>query len=147
MAKLSTVTRDILNKSSLPEFQGAQLGTTLYEAEAGQVVAYTVEATTDFGTNAVTVFTAPFAMRIVDVIVEALATSASGTVLVKKGSDEICTAIVCDADGVVLHMSAGATAATVARRLLAAGNTITITANGGTKANIKGRVTVVGVRV
>ena len=44
-------------------------------------------------------------------------------------------------------MSAGATVATVAQRLLAAGDVINIQAAGGTAANIKGRVTVVAIRV
>ena len=146
MAQLSTTTRDILDKSSLPEFQKAGLGTSLYEAQTGQLVAYTAEYTADFST-AVALFTAPFAMRIVDVLAEAHATEGSGTVKVMKATTEICTAVVCAADGVVSHMVAGATNATRAQRLLAAGDVINVQAAGGTAANIKGRVTVLAVRV
>jgi len=68
MAVISTTTRDILDKSSLPEFQAQQLGTGLYELGTGQLVSFTGARTADFST-AVALFTAPFAMRIVDVIV------------------------------------------------------------------------------
>lgn len=146
MASLTTTTRDILDNSSLPEFQNAQLGTSLYEQGTGQLVAYTVEKTADFST-ASAMFVAPFAMRIVDVMAECQAAEASGTVKVLKGTDEICTAIVCAVDGVVSHMVAGATGATKARRLLAAGDTINIQAAGGTAADIRARVTVLAVRV
>ena len=146
MAQISTTTRDILDDSSLPEFQKAQLGTTLYEAQTGQLVSYTAEYTANFST-AVALFTAPFAMRIVDVLAEAHATEGSGSVKVMKATTEICTAVVCAADGVVSHMVAGANNATRAQRLLAAGDVINVQAAGGTAANIKGRVTVLAVRV
>jgi hypothetical protein len=146
MAQMSTTTRDILDDSSLPEFQKAQLGTTLYEAQTGQLVAYTAEYTASFAT-ATALFTAPFAMRIVDVIAEAHATETNGTAKILKGTDEICTAVVCAADGVVSHMAAGASNATRARRLLAAGDVINVQAGGNTAANTRGRVTVLAVRV
>jgi hypothetical protein len=146
MAQLSTTTRDILDKSSLPEFQKAGLGTSLYEAQAGQLYSYSLEKTADFST-ASALFTAPFAMQIVDVIVEALATSANGTVKVLKATDEIATAIACAVDGAVTHLSAGATAATKSRRALAAGNVVNIQAAGDAAGTIRGRVTVLAVRV
>lgn len=146
MASLTTATRDILDNSSLPEFQNAQLGTSLYEQGTGQLVSYTIEKTADFSTASV-MFTAPFAMRIVDAFVECQAASASGTVKVLKATTEICTAITCAVDGVISHVVAGATAASKAQRLLAAGDIINIQAAGGTAANIRGRVTVLAVRV
>ena len=146
MAQISTTTRDILDASSLPEFQQVQLGTTLYEAQTGQLVAYTAEYTASFATSTA-LFTAPFAMRIVDVIAEAHATETNGTAKILKGTDEICTAVVCAADGVVSHMAAGASNATRARRLLAAGDVINVQAGGTTAANTRGRVTVLAVRV
>jgi hypothetical protein len=147
MAVFSTTARDILDKSSLPEFQAQQLGTALYEQGTGQLVAFTRDNTAAFNAAAVPVFTAPFAMQIVNVIVEAHATEGSGTVKVMKAADDICTAIACAADGVVSQMSAGASNATKARRTLAAGDIVNIQAAGGTAANIRGRVTVVGVRL
>lgn len=145
MAKFSNAEIDILNRS-FPDHQKMAFGDKLGEGQAGQMLAYTVTKTADFST-AGAMFTAPFAMEIVDVIVEAHATSASGTVKVMKATTEICTAIDCAADGTVLHMSAGATNATKAQRVLAKGNVINIQANGGTAANIKGKITVIGVRV
>jgi hypothetical protein len=129
-----------------PTTQEIALGTSLSETQAGQIVAYTATKTADFST-AVALFTAPFAMEIVDVIVEAHAASTNGTVKIMKATDEICTAIVCAVDGVVAHMSAGATGATKARRVLAAGNVINIQATGDVAASTLGKVTVIGVRV
>jgi hypothetical protein len=152
MAQFSAAQLDILNRHN-PDFQAMAFGdkvgaieTSLASAEAGQTVAYTVEKAADF-TTAVALFVAPFAMRIVDVIVEAHHTEGSGTVKILKGTDEICTAIACATDGAVSHMAAGATIATTARRTLATGDTVNIQAAGGTAANIKGRVTVVGVKL
>jgi hypothetical protein len=145
---ISTNTRDVLNQDSLPEFEKAGLGTELYNMGAGQAVAYTYEPSGAFSAAAQAAMTAPFALRIVDVIVEAFAAMESGTVKVMKATTEICTAIACAADGTVTHMSVGATAATKAQRLLAAGDVINIQAAGGTDATaIRGRVTIIGVRV
>lgn len=145
MAKLTAAQIDIVNKMN-PTTQSMALGTILGEGQAGQMLAYTAVKAADFST-AVALFTAPFAMQIVDVIAEAHATEGSGTVKVLKATTEICTAVVCAADGVVAHMVAGANVASVAQRTLAAGDIINIQAAGGTAANIRGRVTVIGVRV
>ena len=146
MAKMSIQTRDVLNNSSLPEFQAAQLGTSLFEALTGQLFTYTSGYGADFS-DSTPFFTAPFPLRIVDVIVEAHATEANGAVKVIKGADEICTAIVCAVDGVAAHMAAGATSATQPDRLLAAGDAINVQAVGDTAANVRGRITVLAVRV
>lgn len=145
MAKLTTAQIDIVNRMN-PTTQSMGLGTILGEGQAGQMLAYTTVKTADFS-SASALFTAPFAMQIVDVIAEAHATEGSGTVKVLKATTEICTAVACAADGVVSHMVAGANVASVAQRTLAAGDIINIQAAGGTAANIRGRVTVIGVRV
>ena len=145
MAALTTAQADKLDRMN-PTTQEMALGTSLKEGQTGQMLAYTALKSADFST-AVAVFAAPFAMRIVDVIVEALATSSSGTVKVLKATTEICTAIACAADGAVTHMSAGATVASIAQRTLATGDIMSIQAAGGTAANIKGYVTIIGVRV
>lgn len=111
-------------------------------------VAYTLDrSAAAFSAAPVAVFTAPYAMRIDDVIVNAQATEGSGTVTVMNGSDQICTAIACDTDGAVTHMSAGAVVANKARLVLAAGDIVNVQADGGTAANIRGIVTVLGHRV
>ena len=145
MAQFTSAEKDTLNRV-FPDFQKIGVGTKLDEIQAGQIVAYTAEKAASFST-AVALFTAPFAMQIVDVIVEALATVGSGTVKVMKATTEICTAIACAADGAVTHVSAGATVALKAHRTLAVGDVVNIQAAGGTAANIRGRVTVVGVRL
>lgn len=91
--------------------------------------------------TALAAFTAPFAMRIVDIIVEATATSSSGAVTPKKGTTAMCTAIACAVDKAVTHMSAGAV---VAALELAAGDVVNLsTANAGDR----GIVTFIGVRL
>lgn len=112
------------------------------------VVAYTLDrSAAAFSAAAAAVFTAPYAMRIDDVIVNAQATSGSGTVNVMKATDAICTAIACDTDGAVTHMSAGAVVANKARLVLAAGDVINAQAAGGTATNIRGIITVLGHRI
>jgi hypothetical protein len=92
-------------------------------------------------------FVAPFPMRILDIIVKANATQGSGTLVPKKGTDAMCTAIACAADGTVSRLAAGALFANDARLTLATGDTVNIQSVGGTAANTRGFVTFVGVRV
>lgn len=112
------------------------------------VIAYTLDKSAGaFNAAPVAIFTAPFAMRIDDVIVNAQATEGSGVATIYKATDAICTAIACAADGAVTHMSAGATAANKARLVLAGGDVVNVQASGGTAANIRGIITVLGHRV
>lgn len=75
------------------------------------IISYAITAD---ATGAPTAFRAPCDMYIVDIIVEARATSSAATVspinagAAGIGTDILCTAIACAADGVVAHMSAGA---------------------------------------
>lgn len=149
MAQMSTRTRDILDKSSLPEFQEAGLGTTLYEASkyAPVVIRCVVDST---HVAAKPAFVAPFAMRVVDVIVQAQAAATSGALQPLKASAGMCSAIDSAVDGVVSHMAAGATAATAANRLLAAGDVVNVIATGsdaGEAAKVAAVVTFIGERV
>jgi len=92
-------------------------------------------------------FVAPFAMRILDIIVKANATNSSGTLVPRKGTDAMCTGITCAVDGAVSRLAAGATVANDARLTLAKGDTVNIISVGGTVANTRGFVTFIGVRV
>lgn len=140
MAQMSTITRDRLNKLN-PEFQRAQVGTTLYEASQYSPVIFRKEIAAAANSTALAAFTAPFAMRIVDIIVEATATVSGGTVTPKKGTTAMCAAIACAADKAVTHMSAGAV---VAALELAAGDVVNLsTVNAGDR----GIVTFIGVRL
>lgn len=123
-------------------------GTASSTPAVATTVAYTLDrSAAAFSAAAALVFTAPYAMRIDDVIVNAQATEGSGTVKVLKDTDEICTAIACAADGAVTHMSAGAVVANKARLVLAAGDTVSVQAAGGTATNIRAIVTVLAHRV
>lgn len=92
-------------------------------------------------------FVAPFQMRIVDIIVKANATNASGTLVPRKGADAMCTGITCAADGAVSRLAAGAVVANDARLTLAKGDTVNVISSGGTAANTRGFVTFIAVRV
>lgn len=123
-------------------------GTASSTPAVATTVAYTLDkSAAAFNAAAALVFTAPYAMRIDDVIVNAQATASSGTVKVLKGTDEICTAIACASDGAVVHMSAGAVVANKARLVLAAGDTVSVQAAGGTATDIRAIVTVLAHRV
>ena len=135
--------KQLVNRDN-PTFQSVELGTELGKLEAG--TPYIIEkAVTASAATAVPAFTAPFAMRIVDVIVRATATETNGTLQPLKGTDAMCTAITCEADGGITKWSAGAT--TAARLALATGDTVNLIATGTTAANVRGVVTFVCVRL
>lgn len=104
-------------------------------------VAISYEVSAD-ATGAPTAFIAPFAMRIIDIIVQAKATVGGGSITPLKGDDAMCTAIACATDGNVSRMVAGAT--TPARLVLAAGDTVKVDA---ANAGDRGTVTFLAVRV
>jgi hypothetical protein len=133
---------------SNPEFERATPFAKMADGFTGNVVAYTLDKSAGaFNDAAVEVFTAPYAMRIIDAIALAQADSESGTVKVMKGTDDICTALVCAVNGVPSHMVAGSTAATKARMVLAAGDKINVQAAGGTAANIRAITTIICQRL
>lgn len=68
----------------------------------------------------------PFAMEIIDVIVQCRAASASGTVTVSDGTNDITNAIVCAVD----NTSIKASSIVHAYSTLAAGDTLDVTTNG-----------------
>jgi hypothetical protein len=112
------------------------------------VIAFSLDkSATSFSAAAVALAVAPYAMNIDDVIVRCTGASTNGTVKVMKDTTEICTAIVCAADGVIAHASAGATAAKKALWVLAAGDTINIQAAGDTATSTYAVVTLIGHRV
>ena len=131
---------------SNPEFERATPFAKMADGFAGNVVAYTLDkSAAPFSAAAVEVFTAPYAMRIIDAIALAQADSTNGTVKVMKGTDEICTALVCAANGVPSHMVAGV--ANKARLVLAAGDKINVQADGGTATNIRAITTIICQRL
>lgn len=145
MTKLSTVLADIINRFH-PDAQRVSLGSHMKEMQDTGLVAFTYAVASDHST-AKDAFVAPFAMRIVDVIVKANATNASGTLVPQKGADAMCTGITCAADGAVSRLAAGAVVANDARLSLAAGDTVKVLSSGGTAANTRGHVTFLAVRL
>jgi len=118
----------------------------MQEVKGGNMMVYApvifrYEIAAAANSTAAQAFVAPFAMRIVDIIVEATATVSGGTVTPKKATTAMCTAIACAADKAVTHMSAGAVVAALA---LAAGDVVNLTtANAGDR----GIVTFIGIRL
>ncbi len=107
----------------------------------GTLVAIRGTMTTASHSTASVLFTAPFAMRIVDVLVECLATSSSGTVTVRKATTAITNAIVC---ATVKNVTRVTTLESDALATLAKGDSITAIANATADT---GYVTVIGYRI
>jgi hypothetical protein len=131
-----------LNNDFHPTAQGVGLGDAVFSSP----IVITYDANSDH-TVAQQAFVAPFAMRIVDISVKANAANASGTLVPRKGTDAMCTGIVCAVDGAVSRIVAGATAANDARLTLAKGDVVNVISTGGTVAATRGFVTFTGVRL
>lgn len=144
MSILTAIQAAIVNKMH-PDAQKVALGDSIRETQRYAPVAINYEIAAD-ATGAPTAFTAPFAMDIVDIIVQARATSSAATVSpinagTGSGTDIMCTAIACATDGVVSHMAAGADDAQLR---LEAGDVIKVDASA---AAVRALITFVGVRV
>jgi len=129
-----------------PDAQAVGLGAKVKDIQDYAPVAINYAVTAD-ATGALTAFVAPFAMDIVDIIVQARA-AAEGETLTPinagqagSAADAMCTAIACAADGTVTHMSAGADDT---KLRLAAGDIVKVDAS---KDTVRGLVTFIGVRV
>lgn len=109
-------------------------------------VVFSYEVAAD-ATGAPIAFVAPCDMYVIDVIVEARATSGAATLailnagLAGSGTDAMCTAIACAADGAVTHMSAGADDT---KLLLPKGTVVKVDASAN---DVRGRVSFIGIRV
>lgn len=107
------------------------------------LISYTIGAD---ATGAPVAFRAPCDMYIVDIIVEARATSGAATVSpinagsAGSGTDILCTAIACAADKAVTHMSAGADST---KLILAKGDYVKVDASA---SDVRGRVTFIAER-
>ena len=110
---------------------------------APAIISYTIGAD---ATGAPVAFRAPCDLYIVDIIVEARATSGAATVspinagAAGSGTDIMCTAIACAADGAVTHMSAGADDT---KLILAKGDYVKVDASA---SDVRGRVTFIAER-
>ena len=144
MNQLTAVEAKRLDRSN-PELERVSAFQKINERQTGGVVAFTLDkSAAAFSEAAAPVFTAPYAMRIIDVIVTACATEENGAVTVSKGTDAIGDAIACAADGAVTHISVGVVVANKARMVLAAGDVINAKVTAGTDATkVRGIVTVV----
>jgi len=120
---LSTTQKTKLDNDN-PTNQEISAGTELFNASNYALYYLICSVTADAtGEKAVTV---PFACEIVDVIVQARATSGGGTMTVKAGANAVTDAIRCAVDTTITR------AGTIndAYSTLAAGATLTVDANG-----------------
>lgn len=148
MDMLTAVEAKRIDRSN-PELERVSAFQKIQEGFGGSVLAFTLDkSAAAFNAAAVPVFTAPFAMRIIDVIVTGQATETNGAVTVYKGTDAIGTAIACAADGTVSHLAAGVAEANKALMVLAAGDVVNAQVTAGTDATlVRGIVTVVCQRL
>lgn len=126
----------IINKFNA-DCEKSQLGTEIKAIQDNAPYIYKYAVTAD-ATGGLSV-TATEAFEIVDIIVQARATSSSGTVQVLKGSSAISDAIVCAVDTTITR------AGTIddAYSTIAIGDSIKFTTHG---ANDRGTVTLIGKR-
>ena len=145
MGNLTAAQADKINRL-MPETEGVQLGTSIKDTQDFSAYQPIIieKAITSTAASAVLAFTAPYAMRIVDVIVRATATKTNGALQPLKATDGMCTTIACATSGNVVHMSAGANATHLT---LAAGDTVNLIATGDAAAEVTGVVTFIAVRV
>ena len=122
--------------NSNPELERA--GAFARMAYSPVIITYQIS---DDATGNPTAFTAPFAMRVVDIIVEGQATAGGATVAFAKNSTTMCTAIACEADGTVSRLAAGAVAAAM---LLAKGDVVHVDASA---SGVRGLITFIGYKV
>jgi hypothetical protein len=134
---------------SNPELERVSAFQKIQEGFGGSVLAFTLDKSeAAFNAAAVPVFTAPFAMRIIDVIVTGQAAQTDGAVTVYKGTNAIGTAIACAVDGTVSHLAAGVAVANKALMVLDAGDVVNAQVTAGTDATkVRGIVTVVCQRL
>lgn len=123
---LTAQTADKINRFN-PTAEEVQLGSEILATQTGQVFNYFLDlSATAFNTAAKTIFTAPFAMRIIRVNALAMATKTDATVTFDNGTTAIAT-VACAVDGTLT--SAGAAVAAKATMVLAKGGTVTVQSN------------------
>ena len=130
-----------------PDTQNAGLGTEVKHLGdyAPIIVSFAVAAD---ATTALVAFTAPCPMRVDFVVANTTVGEASNTWTIAKGTDVMFTALTATSDGLVSYSVAGASAATAANRILAAGDIVKVGAAGGSNgANQRGIITFIGHRV
>lgn len=125
-----------------PTAEEVQLGSELLATQTGQAFSYFLDLSVKaFNTAAVTIFTAPFPMRIIRLNALAMAAVSNATVTFAKGATKIAT-LACAVDGTLT--SGGAAVEAKAGMVLAAGDTVTVQS---TAAGVLGIMSVDCVRL
>lgn len=138
---LTAQTADKINRFN-PTAEEVQLGDEILATQTGQVFSYFLDlSATAFKAEAKTIFTAPFAMRIIRVNALAMAAKEGAVVTFDKGITAIA-AVACAVDGTLT--SAGAAVAAKATMVLAEGDTVTVQAS---ETEVRGIMSVDCVRL
>lgn len=125
-----------------PTAEEVQLGSEILATQTGQAFSYFLDlSATAFNAKAVTIFTAPFPMRIIRLNALAMAAVSGATVTFDKGTTEIAT-LACAVDGTLT--SGGAAVTAKAGMVLAAGDTVTVQSSA---AGVRGIMSVDCVRL
>ncbi len=134
MAKLTAAQASTLDVME-PESQSVGLGTQIKELGDNGIFGLVANITSAANSTAASI-TVPFACEVIDVVVQARATSGSGSATVRKGTNAISNAIVMATDTNITR------AGTIddAQSTLAAGDNLNVITNG---ANDRGLVTVI----
>ena len=127
-----------INKES-PTLEKYAIGTRIRESELYSPVILSVDITSDSHTTAASFAAAPCAFEIVDVIVQARATSTDGTATLRTGTNAISDAIIMATDTAITR----AGTLNDARTTIAAGTVLNVITHG---AGDKGLITVIGRR-
>ena len=135
---MTTTLGEVIDNEN-PTNQSVGLGSLIKDVQDVAPVIFIYNQTTAANAAAQTVLTAPFPMRIVDIIVEGRASEAA-VVTFDNGTTAIATAITA-ADKAVSHLAAGVTAAELD---LAVGDTVTMQTG---HADSRAHVTVIGMRI
>lgn len=146
MSVFSQSSADRIDREN-PENQRAGLGTEVKHLGTYSPMIISFEVDED-ATTALPAFTAPCAMRVDFVVANTTVGEASNTWTIAKGTDAMFTALVATSDGLVSYSIGGATAASAANRILAAGDIVKVGAAGGSNgANQRGIITFIGHRI
>jgi hypothetical protein len=127
-----------IDKGTLPDNGQVKLGTKIYDLSQSSMIAVKVVIDADYHSTGKAV-TIPVDFELIDVIVQARASSSNGTAIVKKSATAITDAIIMAVDTVITK------AGTIddGQSTILTTDTITVLTNG---ANDRGLVTLIGVR-
>ena len=116
---------------------------SISSAGAGGMVMFTFDVTADATAGLNAIASAPFKFEILDVTVQCRAANASATLKLQYALSDVTDGIACDTNSAISR------AATIddAYSIVEAGQDVVVLSVGGTTANTRGKVTIIGQKV